>query len=140
MTRHEFFSTLWFRAVPCSHAILTQSKSKAQITRSVHGKFNCIPIDYDSTQHGMYTTWKCINKKYMHLIRSTSQQFQWLPERYIHSFNLVYTFYDSIHHIYMSPISHMKILLHLEFFIFKTKQKGQKSENKRGLILVQGSL
>ena len=32
---------------------LTQSKSKTQITRSVHGKFNCIPFKYDWTKHGI---------------------------------------------------------------------------------------
>ena len=33
---------------------LTQSKSKTQITRSVHGKFNCITVKYNGTQHGIY--------------------------------------------------------------------------------------
>ena len=33
---------------------LTQSKSKTQITRSVHGKFNCITVKYNGTRHGIY--------------------------------------------------------------------------------------
>ena len=32
---------------------ITQSKSKILITRSVHGKFNCITVKYDGTQHGI---------------------------------------------------------------------------------------
>ena len=34
---------------------LTQSKSKTPITRSVHGKFNCITVKYNDTRHGIYT-------------------------------------------------------------------------------------
>ena len=37
------------------HVKLTQSKSKKQITRSVHGKFNFITVNSDRTQHGIYT-------------------------------------------------------------------------------------
>ena len=33
---------------------LTQSKSKTQITRSVHGKIDCITVVYNGTQHGVY--------------------------------------------------------------------------------------
>ena len=35
---------------------VTQSKSKTQIARSVHGKFNCITVKYIGTQHGIYVT------------------------------------------------------------------------------------
>ena len=31
--------------------VLTQSKSKTQITRRVHGKFNCITVKYNGTRH-----------------------------------------------------------------------------------------
>ena len=31
------------------YKLLTQSKSKTQITRSVHGKFNCINVKYNGT-------------------------------------------------------------------------------------------
>ena len=34
--------------------LLTQSKSKTQITRSVHWKFNCISVKYNGTQHIIY--------------------------------------------------------------------------------------
>ena len=34
--------------------VLTQSKSKTPITRSVHVKFNCITVLLDRTQHGFY--------------------------------------------------------------------------------------
>ena len=34
--------------------LLTQSKSKTTITRSVHGKFNRITFQYNGTQHGIY--------------------------------------------------------------------------------------
>ena len=33
----------------------TQSKSMTQITRSVQDKFNCITVNYDRTQHGIYS-------------------------------------------------------------------------------------
>ena len=33
---------------------LTQSKSKTTITRSVHGKFNCITVKNNGTQHSIY--------------------------------------------------------------------------------------
>ena len=33
---------------------LTQSKSQTTITRSVHGKFNCIAVKYNGIQHGIY--------------------------------------------------------------------------------------
>ena len=35
--------------------LVTQSKSKTQITRSVHCKFNCITVKYNGTQHGFET-------------------------------------------------------------------------------------
>ena len=34
--------------------LVKQSKSKTQITRSVHYKFNCITLKYNGTQHGIY--------------------------------------------------------------------------------------
>ena len=34
----------------------TQSKSKTQITKSVQGKFNCITVKNNGTQHGIYVT------------------------------------------------------------------------------------
>ena len=34
--------------------MVTQSKSKTQITRSVHGKFNCITVKYNGTRHSIY--------------------------------------------------------------------------------------
>ena len=34
--------------------LLTQSKSKTTITRSVRGKFNCITVKYNGTRHGIY--------------------------------------------------------------------------------------
>ena len=37
--------------------MLTQSKYKTQITRSVHCKFNCITVKYNGTQHGIYILW-----------------------------------------------------------------------------------
>ena len=33
--------------------LVTQSKSKTQITRNVHCKFNCITVKYDGTRHGI---------------------------------------------------------------------------------------
>ena len=33
---------------------VTQSKSKTQITRSVHGKFNFITVKYNWTRHSIY--------------------------------------------------------------------------------------
>ena len=36
--------------------ILTQSKSRTQITRSVHCKFNFITVKYNGTRHGIYVT------------------------------------------------------------------------------------
>ena len=35
---------------------ITQSKSKTQITRSVHCKFNCISVNYIGTRHDIYST------------------------------------------------------------------------------------
>ena len=35
-------------------SLLTQSKSKTQITKSVHCKFNCFTVVFDRTQHGIY--------------------------------------------------------------------------------------
>ena len=34
--------------------IVKQSKSKTQLTRSVHCKFNCVTVKYNGTQHGIY--------------------------------------------------------------------------------------
>ena len=34
--------------------ILTQSKSKTPISRSVHCKFHCISVVLDRTRHGIY--------------------------------------------------------------------------------------
>ena len=33
---------------------IRQSKSKTQITRSVHGKLNCITVKYNGTWHGVF--------------------------------------------------------------------------------------
>ena len=35
-------------------ALITQSKSKIQITRSVHCKFNCITVSFNGTQRGIF--------------------------------------------------------------------------------------
>ena len=37
----------------CVKTTLTQSKSKTQITRSVHGKFKCIAVKYNGTQRSI---------------------------------------------------------------------------------------
>ena len=33
---------------------ITMSKSRLKITRSVLGKFHCITVNFDRTQHGIY--------------------------------------------------------------------------------------
>ena len=43
---------------------LTQSKSKTTITRSVHGKFYCITVKYNGTQHGIYVTDNILQNNY----------------------------------------------------------------------------
>ena len=50
---YHFYHLLWpiFQS-----SILTQNKSKTQITKSLHGKLNCITVTYNGTQHGSYGT------------------------------------------------------------------------------------
>ena len=50
--RAKFLSQNWL--VMIGGFLLTQSKSKTPITRSVHSKFNCLTIVLDRTQHGSY--------------------------------------------------------------------------------------
>ena len=38
----------------CVFVLLTQSKAKTPITRSVQGKFNCITVKYNETKHVIY--------------------------------------------------------------------------------------
>ena len=46
------FKKIWWKS--CNTV-----KSKTQITRRVHGKFNCITVKYNGTQHGLYLLNKC---------------------------------------------------------------------------------
>ena len=39
---------------PINKCLVTQSKSKTTITRSVHCEFNCITVKYNGTRHGIY--------------------------------------------------------------------------------------
>ena len=89
--------------------ITTQSKSKTQITRSVHCKFNCITVKYNGTQHnslltGIETLYDAKQVKLNRIFNLT-----WLcvvsnyPLKIIRSSNLAYTFCDVFRHLYMSP-------------------------------------
>ena len=42
------------KSIQNQSSLLTQSKSNTKITRSMHGKFNCITIKYNRTQNGIY--------------------------------------------------------------------------------------
>ena len=46
------YVTRFFSILFGSLLLVTQSKSKTQITSSVHCKFNCINVKYNGTQHG----------------------------------------------------------------------------------------
>ena len=51
--------------------VVIQSKSKMQHSKSAHGKFNCITVNFDKTQHGILIT----------LLTSCSvtYTYQWIP-------------------------------------------------------------
>ena len=71
----------------------------------MHSNFNCITVKYNGTPHSFlnHLTRLCVTSNY--------------PHKIIHSFNLVNTFDDLFHHIYMPPdwpVSSVKLSIFVE--------------------------
>ena len=76
--------------------------------QSVHCKFNCITVNFDGTQHGIYIIFNFIRNSLYKFNKLGFVLGQIYMLKIIHMFNLTNTFYDLFCH--MSPDSHINFL------------------------------